>query len=90
MSTVLTSTPLRRCKAGRNRSIPTILTGRTGGGLVDVSAVDTGPLPDLLARPQPSRWEMTLAGPPIRCGGTWWWYHPDGRLSRRIQPPRDA
>ena len=39
---VLTSTLHRRCMPKTNRSIPTILTGRFDGGIVDVSAVDTG------------------------------------------------
>ena len=43
VSMVLTSTPHRRCMPERNRRIPTIPAGRTGAGLVDVSAVDTGP-----------------------------------------------
>ena len=42
VSMVLTSTPHRHRMPGRNRSIPTILAGRFDGGLVDVSAVDTG------------------------------------------------
>ena len=42
VSMVLTSPLHRRCTSGRNRSIPTILAGRTDGGIVDVSAVDTG------------------------------------------------
>ncbi|PKY73656.1 hypothetical protein CYJ23_12270 [Actinomyces oris] len=43
MSMVLTSTPHRRWAPRKNRRIPTIPTGRTGAGLVDVSTVDTGP-----------------------------------------------
>ena len=43
VSTALTSTPHRRCTPKKNRRIPTIPTGRFGGWLVDVSAVDTGP-----------------------------------------------
>ena len=43
MSTALTSTPHRRRAPRTNRRIPTIPTGRFGGWLVDVSAVDTGP-----------------------------------------------
>ena len=42
VSMVLTSTPRRHRTPRRNRSIPTILAGRSDGGLVDVSAVDTG------------------------------------------------
>ena len=42
MSMVLASTPHRRRTPRRNRSIPTISTGRVDVGLVDVSAVDTG------------------------------------------------
>ena len=40
--------------------------------------------PDLLASPQPSRWETHSIGVPIRRGGTWWWCRPDGRLSERL------
>ncbi|OLO47512.1 hypothetical protein BKH31_03890 [Actinomyces oris] len=43
MSTVLTSTPLRRRGPKTNRAIPTIPTERTDAGPVDVSAVDTEP-----------------------------------------------
>ncbi|OLO70836.1 hypothetical protein BKH20_05220 [Actinomyces oris] len=42
VSMVLTSTPRRRRTPRRNRSIPTISTGRVDVGLVNVSAVDTG------------------------------------------------
>ncbi|EJN84428.1 hypothetical protein HMPREF1129_2727 [Actinomyces naeslundii str. Howell 279] len=42
MSMALTSTPHRRRKPGRILGIPTVPTGRADGGLVDVSAVDTG------------------------------------------------
>ena len=43
VSTVLTSTPHRRCTPERNRSIPTISAGFLGGRLAHVSAVDTSP-----------------------------------------------
>ncbi|OLO58346.1 hypothetical protein BKH24_11480, partial [Actinomyces oris] len=43
MSTALTSTLHRRRAPRTNRSIPTIPTGRFGGWIVHVSAVDTGP-----------------------------------------------
>ena len=43
VSTALTSTLHRCCAPKKNRRIPTIPTGRFGGWLVDVSAVDTGP-----------------------------------------------
>ena len=43
VSTALTLTSNRDCTPGRNRRIPTIPAGRTDAGLVDVSAVDTGP-----------------------------------------------
>ena len=43
VSMVLTSQAHRRCTPQKNRRIPTIPTGRFGGRLVDVSAVDTGP-----------------------------------------------
>ncbi|OLO62637.1 hypothetical protein BKH23_04465 [Actinomyces oris] len=42
VSMVLASTLRRRCTPRRNRSIPTILAGRSDGGLAHVSAVDTG------------------------------------------------
>ena len=42
MSMVLTSSPHRCCTPKTNRGIPTFLTGHFRGGLVDVSAVDTG------------------------------------------------
>ena len=41
-SIVLTSTLRRRRTPRRNRSIPTILAGRSDGGIAHVSAVDTG------------------------------------------------
>lgn len=40
---VLTSTRHFRCTPWRNRNIPTIPAGRSDGGVVNVSAVDTGP-----------------------------------------------
>ena len=43
MSTALISIPHRCCTPKKNRRIPTILAGCVDGGLVDVSAVDTGP-----------------------------------------------
>ena len=43
VSMVLTSQTHRRRTPKKNRRIPTIPAGRTGAGLVDVSAVDTGP-----------------------------------------------
>ena len=43
VSMVLTSQAHRRRAPRKNRRIPTIPTGRFGGWLVDVSAVDTGP-----------------------------------------------
>ena len=43
VSTALTLTSNRDCTPERNRRIPTIPTGRADAGLVDVSAVDTGP-----------------------------------------------
>ena len=43
VSMVLTLKAYRRGTPKRNRRIPTIPTGRFGGWLVDVSAVDTGP-----------------------------------------------
>ena len=42
MSMALTLAPLRRRTPKTNRGISTILTGRFRGGLVDVSAADTG------------------------------------------------
>ena len=42
VSMVLTSSPHRCCTPKTNRGIPTILTGHFRGGLVDVSAADTG------------------------------------------------
>ena len=42
MSMALTLAPLRRRTPRTNRGIPTFLTGHFRGGLVDVSAVDTG------------------------------------------------
>jgi len=48
-----------RCRTPRrNRSIPTILAGRFGGWLVDVSAVDTG----LSARSHPESAYSTRVG----------------------------
>ena len=43
VSMVLTSQAHRCCTPKKNRRIPTILTGRFGGWIVHVSAVDTGP-----------------------------------------------
>ena len=43
VSMVLTSQAHRRRTPKKNRRIPTILTGRFGGWIVHVSAVDTGP-----------------------------------------------
>ena len=43
VSMVLTSQAHRCCTPRKNRRIPTILTGRFGGWIVHVSAVDTGP-----------------------------------------------
>ena len=43
VSTALTSTLHRRCTPKKNRIIPTIPTGCFDGGIVHVSAVDTGP-----------------------------------------------
>ena len=43
VSTALTLTSNRDCTPERNRRIPTIPAGRADAGLVDVSAVDTGP-----------------------------------------------
>ena len=42
MSTVLTSTLLRRRETKTNRGIPTIIRARFDGGIAHVSAVDTG------------------------------------------------
>ena len=42
VSTALTSAPCRRRTSKTNRGIPTIRTGHFRGGVVDVSAVDTG------------------------------------------------
>ena len=42
VSMALTSTLHVRCTPWRNRSIPTISAGRTDGGIVNVSTVDTG------------------------------------------------
>lgn len=42
VSMVLTSSPHRCCTPRTNRGIPTIRTGHFRGGLVDVSAADTG------------------------------------------------
>ena len=69
MSTVLTSTPLRRRETKTNRGIPTILRASFDGGIAHVSAVDTG----LPARSIP--WGLRCeaggsqpgAGPTIRC-----------------------
>ena len=43
VSTALTLTSNQDCTPERNRRIPTIPAGRADAGLVDVSAVDTGP-----------------------------------------------
>ena len=43
VSMVLTLKAYRGCTPKRNRRISTIPAGRTDAGLVDVSAVDTGP-----------------------------------------------
>ncbi|TFH50933.1 hypothetical protein E4J66_13700 [Actinomyces viscosus] len=50
MSMVLTSAPHRRCTSRKYCSISTILTGCFDGGIVDVSAVDTGLLAGLTPR----------------------------------------
>ncbi|OLO76218.1 hypothetical protein BKH18_06945 [Actinomyces oris] len=58
MSMVLTLKAHRCRTPRRNRSIPTILAGRFGGWLVNVSAVDTG----LSARSRPESAYSTRVG----------------------------
>ena len=68
-SIVLTSTLRRRRTPRRNRSIPTILAGRSDGGIAHVSAVDTGLLAGSTPRSLGGRagCSQPRAGPTIRC-----------------------
>ncbi|OLO62134.1 hypothetical protein BKH22_10050 [Actinomyces oris] len=80
-SIVLTSTLRRRRTPRRNRSIPTILAGRSDGGIAHVSAVDTGLPAGSTPRSLGGRagCSQPRAGPTIRCptlsdscpGGRW-------------------
>ena len=84
VSMVLTSIPHRRCTPQKNRRIPTIPTGCFDGGIVHVSAVDTGP-----RRSEPvgltAESGISATGPPpsparcLRRG-------PEAMVRRRLRP----